>query len=1015
MNQPIPTIDVTVSDLESPDPSVLTVTATSSNQQLLPDGNIGIGGAGGDRTVTLTPISNVLGDATVTVTVTDTEGAFSTETFLLTVSGNTPPTVSSIDGQSIPENTATAAIPFVIGDAESDVDSLIVSVASSDTTLVPQGNLLLGGSGADRTVIATPALNQTGDATITITVADPEGLTATSSFTLIVAAGNAPPTISAIEDQQIIENTSTGEIEFTIGDAETPAGQLTLTAVSSDPNLVPDGNIRFTGTGATRQVSVTPAPDQTGAAVIVVTVADENGATASESFSLLVGADVNATVAGQVFFDDDGNGVQGPQEVGAVMIRVFADTNDNGIVDDGEPVTMTDPFGRYLLSELPAADYVIRVEPPNGQTQSSPNGFLGVAFDTSTDQTQLFDLTSDGQLRLIGTPMSEVVSDVIRTNDGELIGVGGPTARTYRIDPVTGQETLLAISAAPLAYGIAYDVSTDTIYTLAQQPGTLDTYRLHTVNEFGVLGPAIGGGLSGLTAPSDLAYDTVNDRIVGFDNFDDEFFAFQRNGSAESLSTADRPLDSFSLAFDGTRFVMFDQSDLANTLTLFVDPDTGVIQQGRRVDQPVVASGLFHIKQGDFPYRLVLNESDDVRDLDFGISRPQAAQDQDFPFVINELLLAPQSGDTDTDQFVEFRGVPGGQFNPNTYFVIVDEQNINRGEIHGIFDVSNLAFGSNGMLVLLQEGSPHQVNQESAVLRSTAPAFGGLPGDIYTDSDAANDRIDSTLVAANGYFLIQTDVQPQLGDDIDGDNDGLIDEGGIFDNWNVLDSISLHPFVGSGDQAYGQILLAEEEAGNDPASRTVGAGVPIVVGRGSGYAARIGDSVGSDPDDWTFGTVEQDQGEFRFSDFTSSLPIPFVFLDRAIDHVGESNFVGGVRGVVELLPGVGQTDSEGNPLPPQPAVGVTVLADTNGNGQRDLLDFVVDPDDGIDPDNLFDGGGVADSSAADPRVRRRHHFDGRLDLRRYADQFRGPGGPGRSVQRLQYQSHFLSRRHRFLQ
>ena len=64
-----------------------------------------------------------------------------------------------------------------------------------------------------------------------------------------------------------------------------------------------------------------------------------------------------------------------------------------------------------------------------------------------------------------------------------------------------------------------------------------------------------------------------------------------------------------------------------------------------------------------------------------------------------------------------------------------------------------------------------------------------------------------------------------------------------------------------------------------------------------------------------------------------------------MDHVGEANFVGGVRGVVE------------SSSPEVPASGVGVLADTNGNGMRDSLTFVVDPDDVIDHENPLDENG----------------------------------------------------------
>jgi hypothetical protein len=74
---------------------------------------------------------------------------------------------------------------FTVGDTETAAGSLTVTRSSSNTTLVPLANVVLGGSGANRTVTVTPAANQTGTATITLTVSDGL-LTAQTQFTVTV-------------------------------------------------------------------------------------------------------------------------------------------------------------------------------------------------------------------------------------------------------------------------------------------------------------------------------------------------------------------------------------------------------------------------------------------------------------------------------------------------------------------------------------------------------------------------------------------------------------------------------------------------------------------------------------------------------------------------------------------------------------------------------------------------------------------------------------------------------------
>jgi CSLREA domain-containing protein len=77
-------IPFTVGDAEQSAAS-LSVSGSSSNQTLVPDANITFGGAGANRTVTVTPAAGQTGTATITVTVDDGQGGTASDTFLLTV------------------------------------------------------------------------------------------------------------------------------------------------------------------------------------------------------------------------------------------------------------------------------------------------------------------------------------------------------------------------------------------------------------------------------------------------------------------------------------------------------------------------------------------------------------------------------------------------------------------------------------------------------------------------------------------------------------------------------------------------------------------------------------------------------------------------------------------------------------------------------------------------------------------------------------------------------------------
>jgi Concanavalin A-like lectin/glucanases superfamily len=103
---------------------------------------------------------------------------------------NTPPTISDIADRSIAANSNTGDIPFTVNDAQTSPGSLVVTATSGNTTLVPNANLLLGGSAGARTLRVTPSPGLTGSALITVTVSD--GALATND-TFLLTVTNAPP------------------------------------------------------------------------------------------------------------------------------------------------------------------------------------------------------------------------------------------------------------------------------------------------------------------------------------------------------------------------------------------------------------------------------------------------------------------------------------------------------------------------------------------------------------------------------------------------------------------------------------------------------------------------------------------------------------------------------------------------------------------------------------------------------------------------------------------------------
>lgn len=278
-------VPFTIGDVETSAAS-LVLSATSTNTALVSNNSVSFGGSGTSRTLSFLPRQNMFGTTDITIHVSDGETVTST-TFTVTVLPvNDVPTVSAIPHQIIDEDGVTQALSFVITDVETPVDGLTLSATSTNITLVPHANIVLGGSGANRIVTVTPAPNQFGSATITVRANDGTG-TGSRSFSLTVNPVNDAPTLSVISDQTTDEDTRTSEIVFVIGDLETTASALVVTAQSSNTTLVPANALEISGGLMYRALFITPAANRSGSATITVTVSDGN-LQATRSFLLTV-------------------------------------------------------------------------------------------------------------------------------------------------------------------------------------------------------------------------------------------------------------------------------------------------------------------------------------------------------------------------------------------------------------------------------------------------------------------------------------------------------------------------------------------------------------------------------------------------------------------------------------------------------------------------------------------------------------------------------------------------------
>jgi hypothetical protein len=209
--------------------SNLTYSATVSDSNVIRAVTFSFNGS--NEVATLVPATNRAGAAAVTITVSDGVTNVS-QTFAVTVTAPTPPTLAAITNQSTLENTPVQVVLSVTSPSTS-VSNLTFSGSSTNTNLVK--SITFSFNGTNEVAVITPVTNATGVANVTISVSD--GFSTNSqSFTLAINSP-VPPTLSATEVNGVLRITFTGTpgATYNIESSTDLVTWTTITTVTANP------------------------------------------------------------------------------------------------------------------------------------------------------------------------------------------------------------------------------------------------------------------------------------------------------------------------------------------------------------------------------------------------------------------------------------------------------------------------------------------------------------------------------------------------------------------------------------------------------------------------------------------------------------------------------------------------------------------------------------------------------------------------------------------------------------
>lgn len=279
---------------------------------------------------------------------------------------------------------------------------------------------------------------------------------------------NSPPTIADIGNVVFDEDMPQAPIAFSIGDAETSADDLTVSATSSKPSFL----FSLGGSGANRTITMLPMTNANGFGTITVTVRDGAGGMVTDSFMVTVNAvnDPPSFVKGSNVTVSEDAGAQtvaawatgmsvGPNNESAQSLA-FTVTNDNNALFSAQPAVSA----AGTLTFTPAADAngsatvtVRAVDTGGGNDTSAPQTFTiaVLAVNDAPVFTAGADVTVDEDAGAVSVAWASAISPGPANESAQTVGfvVGNDAPMLFTLPPAINAAGTLTFTPAPNASG----------------------------------------------------------------------------------------------------------------------------------------------------------------------------------------------------------------------------------------------------------------------------------------------------------------------------------------------------------------------------------------------------------------------------------------------------------------------------------------------------------------------------------------------------------------------------------
>jgi uncharacterized repeat protein (TIGR01451 family) len=343
----------------------------------------------------------------------------------------------------------------------------------------------------------------------------------------IAAAVNFPPSISGLTNVTAAQDVSTGPIGFVIGDVETAASSLVLSASSSNTGLIDATHIVFGGSGGNPTVTLTPLTSQAGAATITISVSD-GMTTSSASFTYTVlGVNhpaVLAVIPDYVMFEKDTlvfTNKAADQDLPAQTLTFSLSNAPAGAaVDQSSGVFSWTP----TEAQGPATNFITMIVTDNGSPPLSSSQNFTVAILESNEPPVLASISNYSiHAGMTLTFTNSATDPDIPTNALTFDVFPGPSGAS--VDPTNGVFTWTPDSS------FAGTTNSVTLVVTDDNPGAVNTQHLSDAKTFQVYvapppsfsGTVLSNGALTLTwsSISGMTYRVQYDSQLGNTNWTD--------------------------------------------------------------------------------------------------------------------------------------------------------------------------------------------------------------------------------------------------------------------------------------------------------------------------------------------------------------------------------------------------------------------------------------------------------------------------------------------------------------